>query len=273
MGSDLHQRGDNQQRRPISIHAPAWGATPSYTTVSKCFRYFNPRSRMGSDACSTRIRYHRNISIHAPAWGATLAAAFLRVTGDISIHAPAWGATDAPRPVTQLVEISIHAPAWGATRHRVHHAPARLFQSTLPHGERLATPVHHAVAMLFQSTLPHGERLRYMDDITIYAAFQSTLPHGERRRRRHPVSRTPADFNPRSRMGSDRSGHVLDVPGLPISIHAPAWGATSMGLDIESSEGFQSTLPHGERLEGRQRWKSDPVISIHAPAWGATVSA
>ena len=55
----------------ISIHAPAWGATPS--------AYFVIRSM--------------SISIHAPAWGATLAKITDCELVEISIHAPAWGAT------------------------------------------------------------------------------------------------------------------------------------------------------------------------------------
>ena len=101
-----------------------------------------------------------------------------------------------------------------------------------------------------------------------------------------------------------------------ISIHAPAWGATllhivhglkpknfnprsRMGSDNTRQQkqagtlGFQSTLPHGERLvvldedinpqkdfNPRSRMGSDFLrlflmpgnrISIHAPAWGATL--
>ena len=98
--------------------------------------------------------------------------------------------------------------------------------------------------------------------------FQSTLPHGERHA---PWTRSARhrNFNPRSRMGSDV--HLRELhPGITISIHAPAWGATicsfvyklepvyfnprsRMGSDIliEQSislgKAFQSTLPHGER--------------------------
>ena len=79
----------------------------------------------------------------------------------------------------------------------------------------------------------------------------------------------------------------------PISIHAPAWGATCIAeIRIWVAEIFQSTLPHGERLlfffylldtfhfNPRSRMGSDrpdfqqvsilQKISIHAPAWGAT---
>ena len=57
------------------------------------------------------------------------------------------------------------------------------------------------------------------------------------------------DFNPRSRMGSDFMLSAFNLVDGMISIHAPAWGATI--LDLISD--FHSFL-----------------ISIHAPAWGAT---
>ncbi len=55
-------------------------------------------------------------------------------------------------------------------------------------------------------------------------------------------------FNPRSRVGSDGLVKPL-VIGLAVSIHAPAWGATT------------PTPAAG--------WHQD-CVSIHAPAWGAT---
>ena len=36
------------------------------------------------------------------------------------------------------------------------------------------------------------------------------------------------DFNPRSRVGSDKSFFADIVDDVKISIHAPAWGATTM---------------------------------------------
>ena len=53
-----------------------------------------------------------------------------------------------------------------------------------------------------------------------------------------------------------------------ISIHAPARGATWVFAAANQAMAFQSTLPHGERLETYSkcaRW----LISIHAPARGA----
>ena len=54
-------------------------------------------------------------------------------------------------------------------------------------------------------------------------------------------------FNPRSRVGSDPLFLLVSFR-LTVSIHAPAWGATSM--------------PHEPLIAD--------AVSIHAPAWGAT---
>ena len=101
---------------PVSIHAPAWGATPA-------------------DRDRERVR---RVSIHAPAWGATTSGVPTTVRMQIvSIHAPAWGATGGPRTGPPGRSVSIHAPAWGATRHRRHfRLSGTRFQSTLPRGER-----------------------------------------------------------------------------------------------------------------------------------------
>ena len=97
----------------VSIHAPAWGATPHVVVIVVSGQFqstpphggrqqqgsggkgagygFNPRPRMGGDG-----RRHRG-----------------ERGGDVSIHAPAWGATDAVRPAEPQRGVSIHAPAWG----------------------------------------------------------------------------------------------------------------------------------------------------------------
>ena len=77
---------------------------------------------------------------------------------------------------------------------------------------------------LFQSTLPRRERL-------------SSTFHGHYH----------LYFNPRSREGSDVYFTVVDWL-TPISIHAPAKGATRAGSGIAEDERiFQSTLPRRER--------------------------
>ena len=55
------------------------------------------------------------------------------------------------------------------------------------------------------------------------------------------------NFNPRSRMGSDDSPLRIHQIRHPISIHAPAWGATAPPTMCSTANTFQSTLPHGER--------------------------
>ena len=56
-------------------------------------RYFNPRSREGSDMKTIDISKDVYISIHAPVKGATFRLARTGVVKNISIHAPVKGAT------------------------------------------------------------------------------------------------------------------------------------------------------------------------------------
>ncbi len=76
--------------------------------------------------------------------------------------------------------------------------------------------------------------------------FQSTPPHGGR-----------------------HFTLTCTVSLYPVSIHAPAWGATFDTFDMSKPTKFQSTPPHGGRLSEiaeHTPWS----VSIHAPAWGAT---
>ncbi len=66
--------------------------------------------------------------------------------------------------------------------------------------------------------------------------FQSTLPRGERHR--HDIE---------------------DRNGIPVSIHAPAWGATFCCTFIISHSAFQSTLPRGERPTS---WVDSPSLMV-----------
>ena len=123
---------------PISIHAPARGATYSVVSKNNHFSNFNPRSREGSDKKNNHKILVTMISIHAPARGATFTARAdllsrkgfqstlprgerqledLRTINPkiISIHAPARGATTFDADRDKINIISIHAPARGAT--------------------------------------------------------------------------------------------------------------------------------------------------------------
>jgi len=76
-------------------------------------------------------------------------------------------------------------------------------------------------------------------------------------------------FNPRTRMGCDYE-RIRDITLYGVSIHAPAWGATSGGLghvaqtlvSIHAPAWGATRKPEIVDLKGR--------VSIHAPAWGAT---
>ncbi|CAA7616874.1 hypothetical protein MTBSS4_170025 [Magnetospirillum sp. SS-4] len=58
----------------VSIHAPAWGATPPGMWRSSHFaRFQSTPPRGGRRASIANGGHQRVVSIHAPAWGATLA--------------------------------------------------------------------------------------------------------------------------------------------------------------------------------------------------------
>ena len=99
-------------------------------------------------------------------------------------------------------------------------------------------------------------------------------------------------FNPRPRVGGD-AGAVDASELLHVSIHAPAWGATTTAASSAVLNWFQSTPPRGgrpppcsrqaltpsfnprPRVGGdllHRRQSSRLAVSIHAPAWGATWS-
>ena len=123
---------------------------------------------------------------------------------------------------------------------------------------------------MFQSTHPRGVRLVFVTTLLVSTVFQSTHPRGVRQ-------------------------EVLtkELYAGNVSIHAPAWGATTGKLKpIRSRVLFQSTHPRGVRRQTRRRvlhalqfQSTHPrgvrranaaalnqanYVSIHAPAWGAT---
>ena len=148
----------------------------------------------------------------------------------ISIHAPAWGATRQLNRDTQRYSFQSTLPAWGATRKPFEIETERIYFNPRPRmGSDTSVSFLSVDRDLFQSTLPHGERLtgKGVGSITISisihapawrataayglasstSAFQSTLPHGERRR-----------------IGIRRIGR------RSISIHAPRMGSDSKNM-------------------------------------------
>jgi hypothetical protein len=136
MGSDERRSGGSLDA-PISIHAPAWGATGLVREVFRLVRDFNPRSRMGSDEVIVfRGAVFRDFNPRS------------RMGSDgQDMHTDSWQRDFNPRSRmgSDLLKsifcflrscISIHAPAWGATNQDQILIDYGKFQSTLPHGER-----------------------------------------------------------------------------------------------------------------------------------------
>ncbi len=78
-------------------------------------------------------------------------------------------------------------------------------------------------------------------------------------------------FNPRARVGRDdersENGDLL----LRVSIHAPAWGATTTSLTKKESHGRFNPRARVGRDQDKHPQPEDTRVSIHAPAWGATM--
>ena len=100
----------------------------------------------------------------------------------------------------------------------------------------------------FQSTHPRGVRLASESAAENSAEFQSTHPRGVRRYRSAQVG-----------------------AGRIVSIHAPAWGATSLSLNtIYLPFCFNPRTRVGCDVEFAAYIDPIVIVSIHAPAWGAT---
>ena len=122
---------------PISIHAPANGATYPHRTSLSYDDNFNPRSGERSDLKRVKNQLELLISIHAPANGATL---------EESIDA---------------VNAINFNPRSGERSDGVHDLDQRLldkFQSTLRRTERQSTCRYARSWARFQSTLRRTER-------------------------------------------------------------------------------------------------------------------
>ena len=129
--------------------------------------------------------------------------------------------TAAPKAVRP---VSIRAPARGATLVRYVMAAEVAFRSALPRGERHGGNSGEDRAVAFRSALPRGERLRLASRQSEMFQFRSALPRGERRH---------MDYN----VSSHR----------PVSIRAPARGATQIKRPLSVAIVFRSALPRGER--------------------------
>ncbi len=77
----------------VSIHAPAWGATVSHSSIDSGLNSFNPRSRVGSDLNSGGKLDFKMFQSTLPRGERPISKRGLPEVTPVSIHAPAWGAT------------------------------------------------------------------------------------------------------------------------------------------------------------------------------------
>ena len=106
---------------PVSIHAPAWGATIPAHFLSRILA----------------------VSIHAPAWGATDGCRIVLCYHPVSIHAPAWGATAYQGEPAMTTLFQSTRPR-GARHDKGYDMLAGgMFQSTRPRGARRADYNYH----------------------------------------------------------------------------------------------------------------------------------
>ena len=236
---------------------------------------FNPRTREGGDLV---ILYQRDVlpvvSIHAPAWGATQAAATaVAAEHGVSTHAPAWGATNVssalmasltgfnPRtrvgcdqptsgPLSGADFVSIHAPAWGATPRR----------PSLRGGVK-SVSIHAPAWGATLSSIDHEVRRQCFNPRTRVGCDRGT----------HLRASGPDGFNPRTRVGCDEGVTDTGLMRRSVSIHAPAWGATSSAVAAAPSKnGFNPRTRVGCDEGVTDTGLMRRSVSIHAPAWGAT---
>ena len=144
-----------------------------------------------------------------------------------------------------------------------------MFQSTHPHGVRLRTGQNKTNPRRFNPRTRTGCDLNFVlffhnlfcfnprtrtgcdycsfPDCTITSGFNPRTRTGcDLASRRHIVGVNC--FNPRTRTGCDFQG-LYRWCKIYVSIHAPARGATYCKTKFISHPGFQSTHPHGVRLQ------------------------
>ena len=244
MFQSTHPRGvrpaaSTPRRRstPVSIHAPARGATR------------RGRGCNGGDS----------VSIHAPARGATAALPYLARHRIVSIHAPARGATLLERVARHHRLVSIHAPARGATGARWHTTPtSSSFNPRTREGCDQARPGSPRRPTSFNPRTREGCDYCTATRFMYWSMFQSTHPRGVRRPpARRP--RPPIGFNPRTREGCDRRRFRRFWPTTSFNPR------TREGCDpkaVASSRvggAFQSTHPRGVR-----RWRQVHLAHRHS---------
>jgi len=264
----LYHRNKRRHRLPVSIHAPARGATDfaglgmvplkfQSTPLHEGRRYGIRTSGRRLAFQSTPLHEGRRESNLTPPKdadkfqstplheGRQRDARVKENLHGVSIHAPARGATEVHLGPDLHGRVSIHAPARGATPLCLRGTLAQAVSIHAPARGATRSSVSGSTPMRFQSTPLHEGRLAASDIQCVFTRFNP-----------RPCTRGDAGLH-----------HRVDL--RVVSIHAPARGATESVLFRSSTMSFNPrpcTRGDTEATGGGYAHK----VSIHAPARGAT---
>ena len=174
---------------------------------------------------------------------------YTKLRKEISIHAPTRGATGWKNaPVCKKHDFNPRSHKGSDMVNGWKGILLRIFQSTLPQGERQRVEWLLSIETDFNPRSHKGSDQKKYERLQNRDLFQSTLPQGERRAGCFSLFHA-RHFNPRSHKGSDLIPMLLQ-PCICV---------------------FQSTLPQGERRQWVLKQSAIYKISIHAPTRGATI--
>jgi len=124
-----------------------------------------------------------------------------------------------------------------------------MFQSTPPQGGRPRACSAAATAPLVSIHAPAGGATRGGAGGSVDSReFQSTPPQGGRLSGRQGRRSHSRRFQSTPPQGGRHNGRPCQRRGEPVSIHAPAGGATVVLTAPDMDKWFQSTPPQGGRL-------------------------
>ena len=166
--------------------------------------------------------------------------------------------------------ISTHAPARGATGIAGITSSEKIFQPTLPRGERLIAGNYCAIRMDFNPRSREGSD-NNIDTLRAYCDISTHAPA------RGATVRRKFNFNIQSISTHAPARGATTVPPeltrlIVISTHAPARGATLLAISsTHPSPHFNPRSREGSDQEIIHLF-TNTLISTHAPARGATYS-
>ena len=205
---------------------PPHGERRSGSRVHPLARCFDPRPRTGSDPPRPPLLQRPSSFDPRPRTGSDRPRRGDGARSRRFDPRPRTGSDVDWRLSREKPAVSIHAPARGATRRTWCRRRSRgCFDQRPRAGSDAPSRSDPDASMSFDPRPRAGSDDTLGRAITVGKLFRSTPPRGER-----------------------RLGRIRHDRGLPVSIHAPARGATWTALGFLLVAGpFRSTPPHGER--------------------------